>query len=556
MGKISKSTIAALILTVLCLFILPAQGQYNGGSGDPCDPYQINDPCQLNAIGTDPGDWDKHFILTADIDMSAYTGEQFNVIAPDANDVESGFQGTKFTGFFDGNGHIITNFTYSTIETDYIGLFGYLGDGGEIKDLGMTNVSVSGGNYSDHLGSLVGYNNHGSISDCYAIGIVSGDDYLGGLVGENNGSIRDCYMTGSVSGDDYLGGLVGYNRYGSIRDCYMTGSVSGDDYLGGLVGYNRYGSISNCYTTGSVSGGDNSCYLGGLVGFQYSSNINNCFATGSVTGHNMIGGLVGWNDDERTPDSIAISDCYSTGDVTGDSSIGGLVGYNSFGTISNCYATGNVMGNYNSVGGLVGLNEDVVCGGVVANCYATGDVTGYSKIGGLVGYNMHIRIYNCYATGSVTGNSDYLGGMVGYDISGSYTGSFWDSDVNPGLTGVGNLEPDPDGVIGETTANMQIQNTFTDEGWDFVGEDVNGTDDFWRMPYEATGYPMLYWQRDIAGDFVGSYGVDLADFAVLAETWSLSSGQVGYNDLCDLMDDDVIDLADLAVFAENWLAGK
>ncbi len=58
------------------------------------------------------------------------------------------------------------------------------------------------------------------------------------------------------------------------------------------------------------------------------------------------------------------------------------------------------------------------------------------------------------------------------------------------------------------------------------------------------------------GDFVCPDGVDLIDFDVLADTWGLSSGQTGYNDLCDLVDDDMIDLADLAIFAENWLAGK
>ena len=73
------------------------------------------------------------------------------------------------------------------------------------------------------------------------------------------------------------------------------------------------------------------------------------------------------------------------------------------------------------------------------------------------------------------------------------------------------------------------------------------------MPFEAIGYPMLGWQKDIPGDFAGRYGVDMVDFAVLADTWSLSSGQTDYNDLCDLMDDDTIDINDLAVFAENWL---
>ncbi|MCK4629386.1 MAG: PASTA domain-containing protein, partial [Sedimentisphaerales bacterium] len=386
---------------------------YAGGTGDPCDPYQINDPCQLNAIGLNHFDWDKHFILTADIDLAAYTGTQFNIIAPDANDVESGFQGIKFTGSFDGNGHTVINFTYTTTGGSYIGLFGCLGSSGEIKDLGMTNVSVSG---DDYLGGLVGYNYFGSISNCYATGSVSGDKYLGGLVGYNYynyRSISNCYATGSVSGKEYLGGLLGYNDNGSISNCYATTDVSGVNescYLGGLVGWNEFGSIRNAYATGTVNGEE---YLGGLVGKDYGS-ISNCYATGSVSGgvdSLYLGGLVGCNAFGN------ISVCYATGIVSGgDDSLhlGGLVGSNYYSCISNCYAAGSVSsGNYSDcLGGLVGFNYE----GSISNCYATGSVNGDDYLGGLVGNN-YGSISNCFATGSVTGrdNSSFLGGLVGYN---------------------------------------------------------------------------------------------------------------------------------------------
>jgi len=32
---------------------------------------------------------------------------------------------------------------------------------------------------------------------------------------------------------------------------------------------------------------------------------------------------------------------------------------------------------------------------------------------------------------------------------------------------------------GKTTAEMQMESTFTDAGWDFIGESVNGTEDIW-----------------------------------------------------------------------------
>ena len=448
MGKINTSKIAGIILMVLCFFTLPAKAQYAGGTGDPCDPYQINDPCQLNTVGQHYEYLDKYFILTANIDMTGYSYGRA-VIAPDMSNVNVGFDGIAFTGSFDGAGFVISNLTIDDngASNDYIGLFGELGTGGEIKNLGLENVNVTGGTGSDALGGLVGRNYYGSISNCY--------------------------VTGSVSGERYLGGLVGGNSYGNISGCYSTGSISGNGYLGGLSGRIYYGSISNCYATGTVSGREESQYLGGLVGCDWYGNISNCYATGSVSG----------------------------GDIS--ENLGGLIGAN----------------------GTSGFQ-----GGDISNCYATGSVSGGE-------------------------NSCYLGGLVGWNYGGSYTSSFWNIDDNPSLTGVGNLDPDPAGVIGETTANMQIQSTFTDKGWDFVADDVNGTDDIWRMCVDGVDYPKLSWQF-LASDFVCPDGVDLIDFAVLTETWGLSSGQTGYKDLCDLMDDDMIDLADLAIFAENWLEGK
>jgi hypothetical protein len=75
------------------------------------------------------------------------------------------------------------------------------------------------------------------------------------------------------------------------------------------------------------------------------------------------------------------------------------------------------------------------------------------------------------------------------------------------------------------------------------------------MPYQSTGYPMLFFQRDIPGDFTAGYGVNLTDFAIFSQSWLTSSGQPDYNEDCDLADDNTINLADLAIFAENFLQG-
>jgi hypothetical protein len=270
---------------VLFNIAAPAYPKYGGGTGEPNDPYLILDANQMNAIGADSNDWDKHFKLVVDINLADYTGTQFNIIE-------------NFTGVFDGNGHTISNFTYSSPGAEVIGLFRHVnGPNAEIKDLGLINPYLEAGTYLV-VGSLVGRMETGVITNCYVEGgSVSGDFFVGGLVGVKiYGTITNCYSDASVSGNEDVGGLVGYNR-GTIYNCYSTGSISGQNDVGGLVGYDSVGIITNCYSKASVSG--NNC-VGGLVGYVLSfpggsGTIYNCYSTGSVSGNEDIGGLVGYS---------------------------------------------------------------------------------------------------------------------------------------------------------------------------------------------------------------------------------------------------------------------
>ena len=291
------TTFILSLTAIITLAAGSAFGKYSGGTGEPNDPYQISDVNDLLVLAADANDYVKFFILTADVNME---GQVFTTAIIAAGG------GTAFTGTFDGNGHTIANLTIDTAGADncYLGLFGYIGSGGYVKNLGVEGVNITGGYSSQYLGGLVGYNNYGNITDCYATGSVTGGYgswHLGGLVGQNNGgNIIDCYATGSVSGgynSGGSGGLVGDNyQGGSISNCYATGVVSGhDDYLGGLVGYNDGGSssISNCYSTGTVSGGGGG-WVGGLVG-RNNGSITNCYSTGAVSASQDVGGLLGGN---------------------------------------------------------------------------------------------------------------------------------------------------------------------------------------------------------------------------------------------------------------------
>ena len=339
-----KLTIALLILLGICVFGREAEAKYGGGSGEPNDPYLIYTAEQMNEIGADSNNWDKHFKLMAAIDLSSYTGTSFNIIG--YND----WRGNKpFRGVFDGNDKTISNFTYNSTGRGYIGLFGYVyGDNSEIKDLRLMNPDVTAGS-QQYVGSVVGLLDGGTVTNCYVQGgSISGTGWTtGGLVGSSGGTIDNCHVENiSISGGSDTGGLVGENFYGTITSCYSQANVSGSSSAGGLGGYNL-GTITSCYSTGSVSADEG---VGGLVGYNEGT-ITSCYAAASAWGGDGVGGLVGFSWG-------AIADCYAAGGVSGNDYVGGLAGYNnSYAIIGNCYSIGSVTGTTN-VGGLVGYNYE------------------------------------------------------------------------------------------------------------------------------------------------------------------------------------------------------
>lgn len=287
-------------------------GSYNGGSGTEAKPYKISSAGNWQELMNTSSDWDKHFVLTQNL---------FFLMGADL--VPVGNNNKQFSGVVDGQGYSFIGANIEQPESDYVGLFGYIGDGGQIKNLGV-NIKVNGKTY---VGGLAGFN-QGTLTDCFATGSVNGTGTrVGGLVGYNyDGILTDCYATSSVAGTVDVGGLVGLNG-GSLISCYATGSVSGTEKIvGGLVGFNSHALLTTCYATGSVISAG--MYTGGLIGINSKGTLSACYATGSVNGTMVAGGLVGNNDEG------AITECYSIGSVSGTVNIGGLVGFNNDSLVS------------------------------------------------------------------------------------------------------------------------------------------------------------------------------------------------------------------------------
>jgi hypothetical protein len=347
--RISERQVIVFVAAMV-LFGQVGFAKYSGGSGTAGNPYKIANAADLLALAGNTSDYDANFVLTADINLGASDPFTTAVIAPDTNNANTTFDGTAFTGIFDGNNHTISNLTIDTsgAGNDYLGLFGKIGSTGLVKNLGLVDVNIIGGADSIYLGGLAGWNASGAtISNCYSTGKISGGTsayHLGGLAGDNDGYISYCHSTVTINGGQNsqdLGGLVGFGG-GTIIGSYSTSDVNGGNnaqYLGGLMGrdWGAGGTISQCYSTGSVKGGSASQYLGGLVGFDNSGSISNCYTTGDVNGGSGVSdlaGLIGYNY------YAAVSYCYSTGDVNGGSgasNLGGLVAAANHGTVSHCY---------------------------------------------------------------------------------------------------------------------------------------------------------------------------------------------------------------------------
>lgn len=249
----SQRYLQGVMMSVLFLWcaLAPSGKGYSGGTGRSNDPYLIATPQDLIDLGQNPDDYNKHFRLTADIDLSAYTFDRA-VIAPDNGC--SGWidpHGPSFAGVFDGNAHVIRHLRIE--GEDYLGLFGSLAPRAVVRNLGIEDYSVQG---EDCIGSLTA-KNHGTVSDCHSSGAIAANCTIGGLVGSNDGGrMLNCHSVGEIIAKwDCVGGLAGCNS-GIVLDCHSEVTITSPDGcdLGGLVGSASADSVEHSFWDIQTSG--------------------------------------------------------------------------------------------------------------------------------------------------------------------------------------------------------------------------------------------------------------------------------------------------------------
>ncbi len=266
----TKRGILGLFLALCVVWSMLPLGAFAEDENAGDEPTHISTAEDLRAIN---GNLDGDYVLDGDIDLTDYLGG--------GSWTPIGTENVPFTGTFDGNGHSITGLYINASDSNYQGLFGYVGPDGTVKNLTVSG-SVSGSSY---IGGVVGRNNGGTIENCHNTVAVSGSGYVGGVVGINlGGTVENCYNTGTVSSENSnadIGGVVGYlaeDKYikGIVKNCYNAGTVNGSARnVGGVVGYiNGGGTATNCYNTGNVSSeSTENHWVGGVVGLNKANNL-------------------------------------------------------------------------------------------------------------------------------------------------------------------------------------------------------------------------------------------------------------------------------------------
>ncbi len=335
-----------------------------GGDGTFSNPYRLFDVYGLQGITTNDwrgrmsGDVSLYYELANDIDASATSSWNGG----------AGFDPVSLSGSLDGNGYSIDGLYINRPSESNVALISYWQDNYftsgrdlEIKDLSITNASVTGGSQ---------------------VAILVGDTNGGNVHAHNMSNVA---VSGTVQANSWGAGVVS-RYYGNIDRSIMT----------------------NVHADVSVTTADGGSATGGLVSIMNEGlTISNSSSKGTING-GVVGGLVGRVDDENN----RIENSYSTATVNGDgvfSEAGGLVGEAQDLSISNSYFSGQVLGtNGASAGGLVGLADRNT---IIESAFVTGLVEAEGEQGALVGQasDNSVSITDTTWDTDTTGQSEAIG---------------------------------------------------------------------------------------------------------------------------------------------------
>lgn len=437
-------------------------------------------------------------VLTGGIYDVESTG---SVIAGSSTAVAGGLVGTNDGGLANSfSDSAVTVATGVTLDKDTTALGGVVGiNNGNVQYVDSLGVTNGGATNSSNIGGIIGINN-GNMYSGYNESIVSGANNVGGVIGENEGNYENdkwnggtvanvVNATGVTGTGNNVGGLLGTN-IGSVENGRNNGTIAGNEYVGGLVGDNA---SKNSVLTNLVNDSSASItgvkYVGGIAGSnagtittgnEETDKTVNLINRGTITGQQYVVGVAGSNSgiitnanndvELNVKDSTAdaeffggiagentkggiIKNATNTADVNADGAtyVGGIVGKND-GTLENMAGnSGNVTGE-NYVGGVAGQNtNNKPLNGVEASNTGTVFATAGGAGGIFAVNNADITNSKLTNNGTVIGNSgNGTGGIFGVN-SGDISESSLINEVDGQVIGTNNVG----GLIGVNTGNIE-----------------------------------------------------------------------------------------------------
>ena len=284
--------------------------------------------------------------------------------------------------------------------------------------------------------------------------IVSGDSYVGGLIGyifnssESTCIINNCKVISPIKANNFCGGFIGYAEIAhnlsisNNQSCIITKQ---GNYVGGIIGSLKFPDSTNnqlSYSNNNIVASDGSeilikgtNFVGGVIGHIYGGAVSftgENYNMSHIEGDDCVGGFVGHA--ENTTLDIGTPLYGKTGNdiigitINAKEEAGGMVGYLNSSTlkgkqslqptsgikpfdISNASVICTITGSKKYIGGAVGSALKSTITGISVHATITNNKG--TETGGIVGiFYEGNTINSCSFSGIITGGED-AGGIAG-----------------------------------------------------------------------------------------------------------------------------------------------
>ena len=281
------------------------------GSGTSSSPYLIASAENLKWISDNAKTtlaYGKYYKQTVDIDLN---NQPWTPICASV-DGSYDYKNETYVYYYDGDNHIISNlYIDNTSNTyEYAGLFGFMGLGSTITNLGIASGNITSSIRSSTTGALCGVFIGDKVENCWngATKSLLGSYYICPIANvAKTVYMTNCYNVGTCYGaglvyeiwfelDVRSFGSLSKNLTLNVTNCWNSGEINSTGlsyYSAGLINKINYGvtgtftgkvicNIVGCYNSGTITGGSCAGICGSVGGDSVKVNFNYCYNVGTL----------------------------------------------------------------------------------------------------------------------------------------------------------------------------------------------------------------------------------------------------------------------------------